>query len=120
MKWLITNIKVIAILWWLSQGVLLFINELRVLHEYNSLSSPLLFCLSIVLIIISILISTVRNGRLILYLNVVLFLYSVFSFIFLLLIFVMEAQGNNLLILALIIPLINMFLSITLFKYRNK
>lgn len=120
MKWIINNIKVISIFWWLLQGILLFFNELKVLHEYNSFSTPLVFCLSIVLIIISILLWTIKNSKVILLLSVLLFLYSVFLFIFILLLFVMEAHGNIFLILALIIPIINILFSIILYKYINK
>jgi hypothetical protein len=113
MKWVSNNIKVISSVWWLIQGVLLLLNEIRVWLEYN-IYKPSLLIISIGLIVISFLLF-IKNNRIILFLSIVLFLYSVVSLIFLTLVFLVGSPKSHWLGLFLLIPVMNILLSIILF-----
>ena len=113
MKWLDNKIIVISFVWWLLQGILLLLNELRVWFEHNYLM-PSFFVISICLIAVSFLLWLVKNKKIVLLLSVLLLSYSVVSLIFLGLLFVLESHGSNWLGIFLLIPISNIILSIFL------
>lgn len=109
MKWLNDNIMVISFVWWLLQGILLLLNELRVLFEYNH-STFSFFALCICLIVISFLLWYIKNKKIILLLSILLLLYSVASLIFLSILFILGSR-NNWVGIFLVIPVLNILLS---------
>ncbi len=109
MKWLNDKIIVISFVWWLLQGVLLLLNELRVWLVYNYVMSSFLV-LSICLIIVSFLL-WLKNRKIVLLLSISLLLYSVVSLIFLCVLFVLESHGNNWTVIFLVVPILNILLS---------
>jgi len=113
------NIIVISFFWWLIQGILLLINEIRCLLEYKKFIVPSIFVVSICLIVISFLL-LVRNNLLISILGTILFLYSIVSLIFLTFIFFLEAGRNYWAGLFLLIPILNIILSAILLKRMLK
>lgn len=110
------KITAISFVWWLLQGALLLLNELRVLFEYNYLN-PSFFALSIFLVVISFLLRCVKNRKIVLLLSLLLLLYSVVSLIFLSALFILEAR-NNWIKIFLVVPILNILLSILL-MYRS-
>lgn len=117
MKWLNDKIIVISFVWWFLQGILLLLNELRVLFEYNySISS--FFFLSICLIVISVLLWCVKNKKIVLLFGILLLLYSVASLIFLGLLFIFWRSRNNWEGIFLVVPILNILLS-TLLMHRS-
>jgi len=121
MKWLLNNIKIISFVWWLMQGVLLLLNEIRVWSEHNYLDRDFLI-VSICLIVISFLL-IVRNYKINIFCGIVLFLYSIFVLFAMGILFFMEAQRQYILFaicLCFIIPIINILLSIFLLSALRK
>jgi hypothetical protein len=118
-KWLNNNIIVISFVWWLLQGVLLLLNELRVWLEYNHLTSSF-FVLSICLIVISFLLWLIKNKKIVLLFSILLLLYSVVSLIFLSILFVLESHGNNLVGMFFVVPILNILLSILMLRVLRK
>jgi len=112
MKWLNDKILVTSFIWWLLQGVLLLLNELRVWFEHNYLM-PSFFSISICLIVISLLLWHIKNKKIILFLSILLLLYSLASLIFLSLLFLFWTRHNWLGIF-LVVPILNIFLSVLL------
>lgn len=117
MKWLKQHIKTISLIWFLMHGILLLINEIRVYFEHNYLMYSFLI-VSICLIVVSLLLF-VKNKKIFVALRVLLLLYSIISigFIFLLLL----NWGIHLAHwLFLLIPIINVFLSMLLLLKKSK
>ena len=113
MKWLNDKIIVASFIWWWLQGVLLLLNELRVWFEHNYLM-PSFFSIIICLIVISLLLWHIKNKKIILFLSILLLLYSLASLIFLSLLFVLESHGNDWVAIFLAVPILNIFLSVLL------
>ena len=127
MKWLDNKIMVISFVWWLLQGSLLLLNELRVWFECGHYGPTSFILLNISLIVVSFLLFYIKNKYIILLLSVLLFyvrkkyivlllsillfLYSIVSLIFCTIVFVLESQGHNWDIILLIIPVASMLLS---------
>jgi CHASE2 domain-containing sensor protein len=119
MKWLNDNIIFISFVWWLLQGVSLLLNELRVWLEHNYLTH-FLFVLGICLVVISFLLWFIKNKKIILLLGILLLLYSIISLIFLSILFILESHGNNLVGIFLVIPILNILLSILMIRQAKK
>lgn len=120
MKWLNKYIVVISFVWWLMQGTLLFINEIRVWLELNSFDRFFL-TISICLITTSCLL-LIRKNKIVLLLGILLLSYSIFTLFAMALLFFMEAHGQYIffaICLCFVIPIINIFLSVMLLK-KNK
>ena len=112
MKWIYKNIKIISLIWWLLQGIILLLNNIRVYFEHRNHFVDSLFIISICLIFVSFLLWLIKNKKIVLSIGILLLLYSVVSLVFLGLLFVMESHGNNWLGLFLLIPVLNILLSI--------
>jgi hypothetical protein len=120
MKWLNRNIKVISFVWWLMQGVVLLLNEIRIWLKHNYLDCDFLI-ISISLIVTSCLL-LIKNNKIIMSLGILLLLYSIFAWFVMGLLFFMEAHGYIFfnICLCFIIPIINIFVSVMLLLTRNK
>jgi len=115
MKWINQNIKLISFVWFLVQGILLLMNEIRCLLELKKIVAPAIFVISICLIVVSLLLF-IRNNKIELSVSLLIILYSIVSLLFILwvLLFWGIRLGDW---LFLLIPLINIILSAKLKKY---
>lgn len=116
MKSLNDNIRIIALFWFLMQGIILELNRVRVYFEYGSKIIDNIFIIGVFLIVISLLLAIKHRKSLIL-LGIALFLYSVFTVFFMGLLFFMEANTRYIwgaIFLCFVIPIINVFLSVLL------
>ena len=111
MKWLDNKIMVISFVWWLLQGSLLLLNELRVWFECGHYGPTSFILLNISLIVVSFLLFYIKNKYIILLLSILLFLYSIVSLIFCILLLLLESRGEIVLALFLLIPIFNVLLS---------
>jgi len=120
MKWLNKHIVVISFIWWLTQGTVLLLNEIRVCLERNYLDHFFL-TISICLIITSCLL-LIRTNKIVLSLSILLLLYSIFTLFAMTLLFFMEAHGHIFfnICISFVIPMINIFLSILLMLNARK
>ena len=117
MKWLNDNIKLIASIWFLIQGIILVLNEIRVYYVDKNDGIDCFFISTSVLLIITSFLLRIKNRKIILFLSGLLFLYSIFVMYAMAVLFFMEA--NNLffsIILCFIIPILNTFFSIVLIR----
>jgi len=114
MKWLNKKIIVVSFIWWLLQGVLLLLNELRVLFEYDNYSTFSFFVLGVSLIVISLLLWYVKDKTIILLLSTLLLIYSITQLFFFGILLFFFGQRNNWNGLFLLIPIFNILLSIFL------
>ena len=111
MKWLDNKIMVISFVWWLLQGSLLLLNQLSVWFECGYFGPPSFTILNISLIVVSFLLFYIKNKYIILLLSILLFLYSIVSLIFCILLLLLESRGEIVLALFLLIPIFNVLLS---------
>jgi len=118
MKWLNKNIEIISFTWWLIQGVLLLLNEIRVYYEYNKDSFDSLFFIGIGLIIISFLLF-IKNKQVILFLGIILLLYSIVSLVTIMFL-LLWAWRLTIFWLFLLIPIINIILSFKLVALKRQ
>jgi hypothetical protein len=120
MKCLKNNIKIIALSWFLIQGILLLLNNLRVYFENKNHFIDFLFIISICIIIISLLL-LIKNKKIIILSGVLLLLYSIFALFAMALLFLLEAHSHILfnICLCFIIPIINIFVSVMLLLKKN-
>ena len=119
MKWLDDNLRVISFVWWLLQGFLLLLNELRVWFEHNYLTYSILL-LSICLIAVSFLLWLVRNKKIVLLFSFLLLLYSVLLLVFFSVLFILESHGNKLVGIFFVVPILNILLSILMLGNLRK
>ncbi len=119
MKWLNNNIAVISFVWWSLQGISLLLNELRVWHEYHYLTYSLLV-LGIYQVVSSFSLWFIKNTKIVLLISILLLLYSVVSLVFLSILFILESHGNNWVGIFLIIPILNILLSIFTIKQSQR
>ena len=115
MKWIFNNIKIISFFWWLIQGILLLLNEIRCLLEFKRIVIPETLVTSICLIVISFFL-LVKNNKIILFFSIVLFLYSIASLIILTWVGLIATVQNDWVWLFLLIPVMGILLSILLMK----
>ncbi len=96
MKSLNKNIRIIALFWFLIQGVLLLLNEIRGYYYVDNKNAIDWFFIymSVFLIIISFLL-LIKNRIISISVAIVLFLYSVFTVFVMGLLFFMEAHIQN-------------------------
>jgi len=111
MKYLLNNIRIISFTWWLIQGILLLLNEIRCLLEYKYIIIPGVLVTSICLIVISFLLF-VKNNKIFLFLGIVFFLYSIASLIIFTWIFFLASPQSYWVGLFFLIPALNILLSI--------
>ena len=110
MKWLDNKIMVISFVWWLLQGSLLLLNELRVWFECGYFGPPSFTILNISLIVVSFLLFYVKNKYIILLLSILLVWYSI-RFLLICILLVLKSGWKIELIPFLLIPIFNVFLS---------
>ena len=110
MKWLDNKIMVISFVWWLLQGSLLLLNELRVWFEYNDFGPISFILINISLIVVAFLLLYVKNKYIILLLSILLVLYSI-RFLLICILLVLKSGWKIELIPFLLIPILNVFLS---------
>jgi hypothetical protein len=113
MVWLNNNLRPVSVIWWLLQGILILINETRTFIKYNCILFPLI-AVGFGLVIIALLLWKLKNNRFITLLNMILLIYSIILFVFFILLFIMESNGNYLIGSLIVIPLINISLSIAM------
>ena len=110
MKWLDSKIMVISFVWWLLQGSLLLLNELRVWFECGYFGPPSFTILNISLIVVAFLLLYVKNKYIILLLSILLVWYSI-RFLLICILLVLKSGWKIELIPFLLIPIFNVFLS---------
>ena len=118
MKWLNKNIVIISFAWWLIQGVLLLLNEIRVYFKNSNHFTLSIFVIGIGLIIISFLLF-IRNKQVRLSLGIILFLYSIVSLVTTMMLLLWWGRHLTLW-LFLLVPIINIILSIKLVALKRQ
>jgi len=113
MKWINKNIKMISFVWFLIQGVLLLLNEIRCFIECKNAFTLEVFVISICLIVVSFLLF-IKNKKIIVFLGIVLLLYSIVALFFLTLLFLIASPSSYWLGLFLLIPILSIILSVKL------
>ena len=116
MKSLNNNIRIIAPVWFLMQGVLLFLNEIRVYYYVDNKNGIDWFFIYVsVFLIVTSLLLLIKNRKIILFLSGVLFLYSIFVMYAMAVLFFMEANNVFLsIVLCFVIPVLNTVFSCSL------
>lgn len=118
MKWLNKHIIIVSLIWWLMQGVLLLLNEIRVYYYVDNKNGVDWFFIfvSIFLIITSFLL-LIKNRKFILFLSGLLLLYSTFLMYAMTVLFFMEANTRYVwvdIFLCFVVPILNIFVSVVL------
>lgn len=118
MKSLNNNIRAINLFWFLTQGLLLLLNELRVYYYVNNKDNVDCFFISMSgFLIITSLLLLIKNRKLILFLGGLLLLYSIFVMYAMAVLFFMEANSIFLsIILCFVIPILNTIFSFVLIR----
>ena len=118
MKSLNNNIRIIAPVWFLMQGVLLFLNEIRVYYYVDNKNGIDCFFIYVsVFLIVTSLLLLIKNRKIILFLSGVLFLYSIFVMYAMAVLFFMEANNVFLsIVLCFVIPVLNTVFSFVLIR----
>jgi hypothetical protein len=113
MKWINKNIVTISFVWWLIQGILLLLNEIRVYFENSNHFTFSIFVIGIGLIIVSFLLF-IKNYKIRLLLSLLVILYSIISLIVLTLIFLVASPSSYCFALFHLGPILNLILSVKL------
>lgn len=118
MRWLNKHIVIISFIWWLMQGVLLLLNEIRVYYYVDNKNGVDWFFISVsFFLIITSFLLLIKNRKFILFLSGLLLLYSIFVMYAMTVLFFMEANTRYILVaifLCFVAPILNIFVSIVL------
>lgn len=116
MKSLNNNIRIIALFWFLIQGIILVLNNVRVYFECGRHPIDNFFIAGCFLITMSLLL-LIKNRIISVSVAILLFLYSVFTVFFMGLLFLLEARNMLFAIfVCFVIPFLNTFFSIVLIR----
>lgn len=121
MKLLNKNIRIIAFFWFLTQGVLLLLNTIRIYYYGDNKNGIDWFFIYMgVFLIITSFLLLIKNRIISISAAIVLFLYSVFTVFVMGLLFFMEANDIFFsIILCFIIPILNTVFSILLISNKK-